>query len=261
MQLLRYLRVALWNNLCANLANPFELFTGAVSMIVNNLLYFGAVSLALFSGGGSNSAVYFKYYVCLQSMLYVSWGSVTFFCGGLRELPNFVESGELDVYLAQPKPVLLLAGLSRSIVFNFGDLVQGIAMWVIVGIFYGPHTLVSVVCATALSILGCVSLFVLMGAASLLIPRGSSLGDLILSAVLIPAGWPIGPKLLSWERMLLNFTPLGFLILLPMDLVTTHEVVGWISSAFGVVLGFLCSVFLFKLGLKRYKGNSFFQVK
>jgi ABC-2 type transport system permease protein len=261
MNMIRLLLRAIKNNFHANLANPTELLSGIFAMVANNIIYFGGVALVLFGGGRAADLENLKYYLAMQTVLFVSFGGVCFFAGGFRRLPSIIESGEFDVYLAQPRSPLLLAGLSRSLVSSAGDVVQGVVMWFVLGYLYGPFFMFQTIYATILSIIGCLAFFILCGSAALFIQRGSSVADLLFNAVMIPAGWPIGPKLLSWERIILNLTPLGIFILLPMDVIESHSPLAWSVATVSVVVGFVVSIAIFNSGKKRYQGNSFFQLK
>src|SRR6185295_5333521 len=54
-------------------------------------------------------------------------GLTVTFAGGVRHLGRFIDDGELDTLLTQPKPVLLHALGLRLQASGFGDLLSGIA--------------------------------------------------------------------------------------------------------------------------------------
>jgi ABC-type uncharacterized transport system permease subunit len=259
--MLRLFWRAVKNNVRASLANPLDFGLGVGAMMLNNVLFFGTVGFILFGPGGPGDASGLRYYLSMQAAVFFAWGATCFFLGGFRELGAIIESGEFDAYLAQPRSPLLLAGLSRSMIHEAGDLVMGMALWGGLTWAYGPVFGLKVVAASVLSFLGCLCLMILAAAASLLIPRGSSLSELVIHAVLIASGWPLGPKLRGWERWALLLTPYGLLVLWPMEALFAVEGAAWMASVGVAFLGLAVSVFLFRLGLRNYQGNSLVQLR
>lgn len=70
----------------------------------------------------------------------LSFGVVTVIFGNLLNVQQVVQEGELDIYLTNPKPVLLHLLISRQSVNGYGDILFGI----IVLPFVMPHTLMGV---------------------------------------------------------------------------------------------------------------------
>src|SRR5262249_44620927 len=64
----------------------------------------------------------------LMCICMAGYGLMQIVCGGTRKLARTITSGELDVYLSQPKPVLLHICGSRSAVKGWGNIASTIAL-------------------------------------------------------------------------------------------------------------------------------------
>jgi ABC-2 type transport system permease protein len=69
-----------------------------------------------------------------------SFGLVVAVTGGARELGQFIDEGELDTLLTQPKPTLLYALGIRSRASGFGDLLSGIGFLASLGTSRSPRS-------------------------------------------------------------------------------------------------------------------------
>ena len=63
----------------------------------------------------------------LFGIVAAGFGLAVTFAGGVRHLGRFIDEGELDTLLTQPRPVLLYALGLRSQASGFGDVLSGIA--------------------------------------------------------------------------------------------------------------------------------------
>src|SRR5262245_26674733 len=63
----------------------------------------------------------------LFGLLATAFGLVAVVAGGVRHLSRFIDGGELDTLLTQPKPVLVYAVGMRSQASGFGDILAGVA--------------------------------------------------------------------------------------------------------------------------------------
>ena len=64
----------------------------------------------------------------LYGIVAVAHGIAVFLAGGIQYLARVIHDGELDVFIAQPKPTLLYAVGSRSQPSGLGDIVSGLVM-------------------------------------------------------------------------------------------------------------------------------------
>jgi len=174
---------------------------------------------------------------------------------GVRELPRLIEEGGLDLYLPQPKPVLLHVLVSRTHVFAWGDLLWGVGAFLAL-YPWSPVDLAAfglAVVAVALLLTG---LLTLVGSLAFWFGRSQVLQEQVYLSVITFATWP--PTAYSAEVRLLLYTVLPALLVgwVPARLLRQPsvplllELVG--AAAAFAVLG----AWAFARGLRRYESGN-----
>lgn len=257
---MRYIWLAFRYNLQGQIGRKLEFIAGTASMIINNIIYFGGVSVFIFQGRPENEK-YFSYYLGTQTVLFISWGAINFLSRGFRELGTFIESGHLESFLARPKNPLILAAVSRTDITAAGDLIQGVLMIPVCGHLFGWDFSVRIILGSLLAIVGVYSLMVFAGALAFFASRGAALSDFIVNAALILLGWPIGPKLKEIERIFLILTPVGAAILLPMEAVWNSTLASWGWAVLGTFVSAVLSTAFFFLGLRNFQSSNMIRLQ
>lgn len=243
------------NNVSAQWASPGEFLVGTLAMMINNVIYFGGVGLFLF-GGRPDNAPQLPYYVAMQAVVFFSWGLLGFFSRGFRDLAVIVETGEFESYLAQPRPAILLAGLSRCDVTCAGDILQGLITMAFLAAWQGPLFGAKVAAAALLSVVGVLALFVVAGAAGFFFRKGGPVAEVLIQGVLVCVGWPLGPKLDGLERALVYATPIALITLLPLDAVFASGPGAWAIALAAACGGLAAALAVFRYGTRFYQGVS-----
>ena len=131
-RLWRFARALFTTNLNAALALRGAFVMQAVFMILNNVAFFVFWWVLLrrvpHLRGWQLADV-----EALFGITATSFGLVVAVTGGVRQLAQFIDEGELDTLLTQPKPTLLYALGIRSRPSGFGDIVSGIGFLSISG--------------------------------------------------------------------------------------------------------------------------------
>lgn len=182
------------------------------------------------------------------------WASVLF--GNFPRIANIVSSGQLDVYLTQPKPVLLNVLASRSSVTAAGDFLFGLAVYFWVG-DHSPAGFASF--ALGLLIAGALFMGVMLNAGCLAFYMGNSEGiaqqafNSFISLTTYPSSIFRGAARIA----MFSIVPAGFIGYLPIGLLRDFDpafVAGAVAMSFG---GCLAGALLFRAGLRRYgSGNA-----
>ncbi|WP_426347932.1 ABC transporter permease [Alloiococcus sp. CFN-8] len=86
----------------------------------------------LFDNVGDIGGYGFKEVMALWALVSTSFGITTVLFGNLNQLTKIIINGELDVYLLQPKDVLINVLCSRTIVSGWGDTLYGIILYIII---------------------------------------------------------------------------------------------------------------------------------
>lgn len=179
--------------------------------------------------------------------------------GGVRHLARFIDEGELDSILTQPKPALLYALGMRSHPSGFGDFLSGLLLLWLSG-YLRLETLPLALLAIAASTLGFLGSGIVFFSLPFFLGRSEVLSrqlwDLTITFSLYPE--PLFGGVLRF--LLYTVVPAGIVSYLPLAVVraaTWFDIAALLAgSVFYVLLG----AFVFERGLRRYTSGSRFGV-
>ncbi|MBY0412605.1 MAG: ABC-2 family transporter protein, partial [Bdellovibrionales bacterium] len=179
MDSLRLLMLSLKYNFSAQRSNPVNLIVGTLGMIINNVIVLWGLWIMLFDGkpDGKNLTIYF---LCLNSIVTISWGSILFFLGGLRNLPQHVEEGTLEPMLSTPRHPLFLVAISESSTPALGDIIQGFCNLFAICYLAGFLLALRSFAFVFVSAIGFMGLFILAGSIPFFLKRGNSFSQLFI---------------------------------------------------------------------------------
>jgi ABC-type uncharacterized transport system permease subunit len=256
MKTLRLILLAFKYHWDAQKSNPANLFAAIFGMIVNNAIVLWGFWAMLFDGkpDGQKFTIYF---LSLNAMVTIAWGTICFFFGGVRSLGEYIEEGTLEPMLATPRNPLLLAGISQSVTPALGDMIQGACNLVALCLLAPIEIAGRCVVFTFVSATAFLGLFILTGSIPFFVRRGNALSQLLLECNLSLSIYPTGKIFSDRGRILLYLTPAAVTGILPMGAIDSGS---WESAlisivAAGVFLWFTIQVFQF--GLKRYQSSSY----
>jgi ABC-2 type transport system permease protein len=119
------------------------------AMALNNTAFIFFWMILFSRIGGSIAGYGFEQVMYLWAMIAAGFGLSAVLFGNTFHLSRVIYSGELDVYLLQPKPVLANVAASRMIVSGWGDVGYGVILF----LFTQPLTPVSIAFFVAFSLL------------------------------------------------------------------------------------------------------------
>jgi ABC-2 type transport system permease protein len=118
-------------NLAAGMEYRVSFIVQVLGMVLNN----GAFILfwvILFERVGSSIRGYrLSDVMFLWAMIATGYGLAAVFLGNAAQISRVIFRGELDVYLLQPKPVLINLLASRMSISGWGDLIYGLLLFVL----------------------------------------------------------------------------------------------------------------------------------
>lgn len=242
-------------NLSANMAYSTSFLIQVFGMVLNNgafvifwLVLFGRIGGEI--GGYGFEDVMFLWSVAASG---IGLGVVLF--GNANMLSRVIYSGELDVYLLQPKPVLPNVVMSRMIVAGWGDFMYGVILFAVTQ----PITVAG--CLLFLLFTGLLAfvysaLQVIYHSISFYLGNAEGFaqmaGDLIITFVIYPGSIFKGAS--AW--ILHSLIPAAFVAYIParifreLDLRLLPIVI--VADILFVALAFL----VFRRGLKRYESGN-----
>jgi ABC-2 type transport system permease protein len=254
----RFLRALLWTNLKSALALRASFFLQVTFMALNNLTYF-VFWWVLFARVPSLRGYGLRDVYAMFGISAAGFGLVYAVVGGVRHLGRFIDEGELDPLLVQPKPTLLYAVGMRSQPSGWGDFLSGLVFLALSG-YVRPANLP----LAALAVLSAACTFLGAGiaffSAAFWLRKTEMLSrqlwELLITFSLYPE--PLFGGALRFA--LFTVLPVAFISYLPVRALRDQslgEVLAMVGGA-GTVLG--VGSWLFGRGLRRYSSGSRFGV-
>jgi ABC-2 type transport system permease protein len=225
-------------------------------MALNNLIFFSFWWVLL--GRVSNIRGYGRPEMAiLYGVVAAGHGLNVVVAGGARQLAHYIHDGELDALLAQPKPVLLYAVLSRSLAAGLGDLISGLLLIALSGkVQLGslPVVLAAIVASALVLQASTVVFFSLAFWLGSVEAVARQLYDMLITISVYPHSLFDGALRIA----LFSLVPGAFVGYLPAQLLTAPS---WANAAWLVsaAIGYCgLATWLFTRGLRSYCGGSRF---
>ena len=193
----------------------------------------------------------------LFGVVAAGFGLAVTFAGGVRHLGRFIDEGELDTLLTQPRPVLLYALGLRSQASGVGDVLSGIAFiaWSGQIAWHALPLLVFAIVASALVFIACgivfFSLAFWLGRVETL---ARQLWELMITFSLYPE--PLFGGML--RLVLFTLLPAGFVGYVPAHLAQDPSFALVLLLAAATAAYLAIAVVVFDCGLRRYASGSRF---
>ncbi|GIP31223.1 ABC transporter permease [Paenibacillus sp. J2TS4] len=180
--------------------------------------------------------------------------SATLF-GNSLQIANMVANGRLDVYLAQPKPVLLHVLVSRMSLSAIGDVLFGLILY---GVF-GDHTFTGAILFVLASLLATVFFVffhVLTQSLAFYIGNAEGVGYQLFNIFITFSTYPTD-IFRGWIRLVLfTVIPAGFISYMPVGLLREMDFGFILRAAAAALLLTAAALFVFYRGLARYSSGN-----
>ncbi|REE92946.1 ABC-2 type transport system permease protein [Paenibacillus taihuensis] len=181
------------------------------------------------------------------------WANMLF--GNFNRIAPIVSGGQLDVYLSQPKPVLLHVLASRMSLTAVGDFMFGLVIygWV------GDHSLRGALLFTAGLIISGVLIMavtIIGGCLSFYVGNSEGIANQVFNSFLALSTYPSDIFRGFAKALLFSIIPAGFISYLPIGLMRDFDAI-FVLEAVAVTLGFLgIGIFFFHRGLRKYSSGN-----
>ena len=241
-----------------NLAKEYQykssFYTKIVMMILNDM-FFILQWVIIFNVTEKIGNYGFNEVMLLWAISAGAYGVAHTFFEGAFNIGNHVYEGKLDVFLTQPKNVLINLICSETSVSAIGDLIYCFVALTIAGAAWWWY--LAIIPTIIVGGIIYVAIIICFQTLSFYIKRGSSLADMINSSVNLFANYP--PVIFSTIVKVALFTiiPCGFIVFVPAEYIFLGFNIWWILGmiGFAIVITIL-SFALFKLGLRKYNSGS-----
>lgn len=253
---MRLFWLAFKNQWSAQMKKPVEFLSSLLAIILNNSFYlYGIYLLAILSMGEDPNAT--KEYLISTGMVLTGWGILNVFGGGLYQLGALIETGELETFLAKPRPSLFLVAISKSNLVSVGEIIQGIATIILAAFLYGVPLGMRALISSVVLTFAFGGVVILIGSLSFFSSRGSQLSYVLLNVILTISLFPVGRALKGREKWILYLTPLLMTATLPRLATITGKPLLFLTSILATLGLFFVSLVFFKFGLKKYKSKNY----
>lgn len=228
-------------------------------MIANNLIFFSMWWIFFLQ---FNDVAGWKINDIAASMAILSgaYGLSQICFGGIKNLGVIILNGDLDLFMTQPKNLLLHLAGSKSLSKGWGHLMTTVILVVLGGFISGPKLLL-LFCTVVSGCLILTSFGIIIYSLTFWIGSFETVAKKFMDSLFLFALYP--SNIYSGLLQLVMFTliPAGLIGYLPVELFRSFS---WIKM--GVLLGssagFLALAFLiFRLGLKRYESGNQFRMR
>jgi ABC-2 type transport system permease protein len=183
------------------------------------------------------------------------FGWVNLLFGNFTRIATIVSTGELDLYLAQPKPVLLHVLASRMSITAAGDFAFGLVIFVWVGDRSWQGALAF---ALGLLLAGLLFLGVMLhvGCLAFFIGNSEGIAQQALGSFVSLSTYPPSIFKGAARALLFSLVPAGFISYLPIGLLKHFDPL-FVAAAVLATAAVGCSgVALFRFGLRRYTSGN-----
>ncbi|MCP1312226.1 ABC transporter permease [Paenibacillus tyrfis] len=175
--------------------------------------------------------------------------------GNAYRLASLVASGQLDLYLTQPKPVLLHILVSRMSVSAIGDVLFALLLY---GLFgdRSPLGLLKFVLALLIAMLIFLFFVVTTQSLAFYIGQAEAIGQQLFNAILTFSTYPTG-IFSGWGRLILfTVIPAGFISYLPIGLLREADLAFTLQALGMTGLVTAAGLWFFHRGLRRYSSGN-----
>lgn len=188
----------------------------------------------------------------MYGIVSLSIGFVEVFFYGLREMPKMIETSQIDIFLLQPKNMLLNVAISKGDITALGEMVLGFLLMGFSGYLRYPTMLIIV----ALAILFIFSLYLYLSCLAFFMKNTTSfIRELYQSANLLMTQ-PSSSYHRLFKIFAVTLLPTAFVSFFPVEYMRTNLIKYLLFTSIGTFTFFSLASWLFKLGLKRYESSN-----
>ena len=250
---LRVIRLSIKYALMRSMLNKVTFFSNIIFMILNNASFI-IQWVVLFALKEDIGGYTFKQVLLLWGLAASTYGFSRFFFKRAFDLSETINNGKLDVYLVQPKDVLISAITMDIEPSALGDMIYGYIMFFIYGFSISGFSLFTLF--TICGGLMVTAIAVILGSLSFWFQKSDVVADTGNSLMVNFATYPDGIFKGLAKVFLYTIVPVGFVNYIPLHILSEFNiylliVVVCITSLF-VLLAFI----IFNTGLKKYSSSN-----
>lgn len=230
-------------------------FYSQILMMILNDAFFILQWIIIFQVTETIGGYGFKEVMLLWGLSAATYGVGRLFFEGAFNIGDIIHEGKLDVFLTQPKNVLINVVCSKTHVSAIGDIIYGFIAFAIAGAAWWWYLVLIPV-----GIIGGIifaSVVVCFQTLSFYLKRGSSLAETITNASTMFSNYPPVIFNIIVKVFLYAILPCGFMVFVPAEYIFLSFNIWWVLALIGFAILVTCLAFLlFNLGLKKYNSGN-----
>lgn len=247
--------LAIKSNIFSSFTKPGELFLSIAGTLINNSLYVYGFYLIAQMSLFKNHDVANMFFV-VTGLFTTAWGVVNLVSGGLMQIGQLIETGELDRFLVFPRNPLLLIAISKTEIVALADILQGLIVLVYLGVNLGSIFVLKMALAIIVSIVSLIGLVIIGGSLSFLTERGGIISSVFVQTIVSTSLFPISNTLRGKEKFIIYLSPLLFTSFLPTQIMYMNSWHWLIYGLLGSNIFLILSVILFNFLIKNYRSGN-----
>lgn len=240
-------------NMIKETANKLAFIINVLSIILDNTIFI-IQWLILFSLKETIGGYKFDDTIMLLSLSESIYGVSNLFFRSAYNLHELVIKGKLDVYLTQPRNVLINIVTSQTHSAAVGNLISGYFLIILFN-----FSLKNILLFTIFSIMGGIlmtSLAIILGSISFFTLRLNSILDELLDLSIMFSNYPEKIFSKSIRFILYTFIPAGLLVYMPASLIQNFNIYTFLVLLMLIIFFILLAFFVFYRGLKNYSSSN-----
>jgi ABC-2 type transport system permease protein len=252
--------LALWQaNIQAAMEFRAAFITQVVFMMINNGVYF-VFWVLYFDKFNEVRGWTVNDMLLLFGIAATAWGIGSYFFGNFVALAEVIVQGRLDYYLSLPRPVLLHVLASKSIGSGMGDLIYGVGSFLLSG-YFTPDGFLRYLVGVVAGVCIFIGFMVIVQSLSFWLGNTAALSQFSLNALLTFSLYPSALFDAATKLVLLTLLPAALIGTIPTEFVRAFSWQNLLQLTAGASIFFALSMYIFRLGLKRYESGSAIQVE
>ncbi|MCK9574907.1 MAG: ABC-2 family transporter protein [Clostridia bacterium] len=230
-----------------------------IIMMIANDAFFIIQWHIIFSIVPSLGGYGFNEVLLIWSLTAGGFGLSHLFFNGVYNIPDIIYRGKLDVYLTQPKNLLLNIGCSSTDISAIGDIIYGFIALIIIGakfttwLIYFPLIICSAVIITATHII--------YASLAFYIKRGDAIASSINRSMITFGTYPMTIFNSTIKIILYSIVPAAVIGFIPSQIILNFSIYNLLFFVGFAIISTLLAFFVFNKGLKKYSSGSVMEVR
>jgi len=171
-----------------------------------------------------------------------------------ENIKDIIYEGKLDVFLTQPKNILINVCCSATDVSALGDIIYGLIVYFVCG--FSIDTFILFIVFGITSSLLITSIAVILGSLSFWFTKSEGFADRINNTITNFATYPEGIFRGVIKIILYTIIPLGIISYIPIQVLSRFDLTSFLIVIGGCLFFIILAFIVFNRGLKRYSSTN-----